>query len=346
VTPADRDRLTQVLASFDEAGLVALANVGLVRRAKKDLDAGGLSHEETDSAVVVRGPDWAVTMPPDGPAKATDTTAATGVTRQILAATMYLRDVWAAGPKPEAAAGPPPGEALAEALLAVSPDDLQKWAGKTALKDALAAVAPPPAVEVEATAGLAIRLVAHGVEARLPPGAGTRPAQLLDAVLTTAPKSQHARWVLVAVLAFQISRGKTPARPEAASTVDAPAGAPVSRAQVLASARELFAAMVTTGLAHVSDRTAQRLFTLSVSATALLLPRLARQVRAVADDVELALSRHAAADPARLFARLCTADALARALQAAGEPPPLRLAGRPRTEYDPAPALARAGVGA
>jgi hypothetical protein len=101
----------------------------------------------------------------------------------------------------------------------------------------------------------------------------------------------------------------------------APAGSPVAREQLLASARGLFAAMVTTGLAHASDRTAQRLFTLSVSATALLLPRLARLVRSVAGDIGLTLARHAAADPARLFARVCTADALCRALLAAGEPP-------------------------
>lgn len=343
MTPADRDRLTRLLASFDEAGLVALANVGLVRRARKDLDAGGVTHEEADNAVVVRGPGWAVTMPPDGPTKATDSTSATGITRQILAATMYLRDVWAV--KAESPAGPPPGDALADALLAVSLDDLTKWAGKTAVKDALAALVPPPVVEVETGAALAIRLVQHGVEARLLPGP-TRPAQLLDAVLTTAPKAQHTRWVLVAALAFQVGRGKAIERPDAAATADAPAGAPVTRARALASARESFASMLATGLAHVSERTSQRLFTLSVSATALLLPRLARLVRAVAADVDLTLTRHAAADPARLFARLCAADALARALLAAGEPTPLRLAGRPRTEYDPVPDLVLAGVGA
>src|SRR4051812_2204808 len=154
MTPADRDRLTRLLASFDEAGLVALANVGLVRRARKDLEAGGVSSEETDTAVIVRGPGWAGTMPPGGPPKGTDPTKATGITRQILAATIYLRDKWAAEqptggsrpplaeaqpgapPPPAAPPGPPPGEALAEAVLALTPDDLRKWAGKTALRDA------------------------------------------------------------------------------------------------------------------------------------------------------------------------------------------------------------------
>jgi hypothetical protein len=346
--PEERDRLKRVLASFDEAGLVALANVGLVRRARKDLDAGGVSHEETDAAVIVRGPDWSVTMPPDGPTRATDTTKATGITRHFLAATIYLREKWANEGQPGGAnprLAEPDGSALAEALLALTVDDLQKWAGKTALKDAIAVLNPPPAVEVEMHAGLAIRLVQHGVEARLFPGTGSRPSQLLDAIRTTAPKAHHARWVLVAVLAFQASRGKVPTRPTATATAE-PTGTPLTRRQVLESARELFAAMVGAGLAHLSDRTAQRLFTSSVSATAVVFPRLARLVRAIADDVELALNRNAAADPARLFERLCAADALARALLAAGDDPPPHLAGRPRTEYDPVGDLTLAGVGA
>lgn len=354
----DRDKLRRILASFDEAGLVALANVGLVRRARKDLEAGGVSHEETDAALIVRGTDWAVTMPPDGPTKATDTTKATGVTRQILAATIYLRKTWVgvapaapAAPdgdaeKPAAVpSGPPPGEALADAVLALTTDDLRKWAGKTAMRDALALMNPPPPVEVETHAGLVIRLVKHGVEARLFAGSGTKPAELLCGVKTTAPKAHHERWVAIAVLAFQASRGKAIERTEAVAAVG-PTGSPVTRKQVLEGARELFAAMVTTGLAHLSDRTAQRLFTLSVSATAVVLPRLARLVRSIADDVQLALDRHANADTSRLFGRLCAADALARALLAAGDPPPVRLAGQPRTEYALAGDLTLVGVGA
>jgi len=353
--PEDSDKLKRILATFDEAGLVALANVGLVRRARKDLEAGGVSHEETDTAIIVRGPDWSVTMPRDGPTKATDTTKATGITRQILAATIYLRDTWVGVSSPIEAPGdsrpplakiePPPGESLAETVLALSVGDLRKWAGKTALRDAFAVVTPAPDVEVETHAGLVIRLVKHGVEARLFAGSGGKPTDLLDSMKSTAPRAHHVRWAVIAVLAFQLSRGKVIDRGEAVAAAG-PTGAPVTREQVLQSARELFASMVTTGLAHLSDRSAQRLFTLSVSATALMLPRLSRLVRSIADDVQLALDRNATAETHRLFGRLYTADALARALLAAGDSPPARLAGKPRTEYDLAGDLTLAGVGA
>ncbi len=367
--PEDRDKLKRILASFDEGGLTALANVGLVRRARKDLEASGVTHEETDAAMIVRGPDWAVTMPPDGPTKATDTTKATGVTRQILAATIYLRDTWAGveasgGRQPSveseavaptdptgglrpplATTGPSPGEALADAVFALTLDDLRKWAGKTALRDALAVVYPAPEVEIETHAGLVIRLVKHGVESRLFAGSGGKAAELLDSIKTTAPRAHSARWVAIAVLAFQLKRGKVIERAEATAAAG-PTGTPVTRAQVLESARQLFAAMVTTGLAHLSNRTAQHLFTLSVSATAVVLPRLARLVRSIADDVQLALDRNAAAETSRLFGRLNAADALARALLADGDTPSARLAGKPRTEYDLAGDLTLAGVGA
>ncbi len=191
-------------------------------------------------------------------------------------------------------------------------------------------------LEVETHAGLTIRLVKYEVEARLLPGVhGASAARLLDDVLTTAPKAQHKRWVAAAVFALQQSRGVTLRRPDE-EALAAPSGAPVSREQLLAAARELLESMAATGLAHPSERMVQRLFTQSVSATALNLPRLARLLRTLADDVSLIMSRHANADTGRLFERLCVTHALAKALTAAGERPPKSLVGSHRTDYLPA----------
>ncbi len=341
----DRDRLRRILATFDEAGLVALSNKGLVRRAQKDLEAGGLKHEETDAAVVVRGPGWVVTMPPDGPAHAADDTKASGVTRQILAATIYLRDHWAAAPVADAP-GSPDAARLADDLLGLELDHLEKWAGKTLVWEALALVRGGMEIEVEAHTVLTIRLIRHEVEARLPPVAGKKSARaLLDEVLTTAPKSLHKRWVVVAVLAFQQGRGRVLERPADAAPPEEP-GALRSRAQVAAAARELLESMTATGLAHPSERMVERLFTLSVSATAVHLPRLNRLLRAIADEVDRVLNRDAAADTGRLFDQACRTYALATALAAAGPQPPVALAGRHRTQYDPVGDLRLAGLGA
>lgn len=354
MTPADRTRLRQLLDAFDEAGLVALSNKGLVRRAEKDLQTGGLSVEETDTALLVRGPGWIVTMPPDGPAKATDDTKASGVTRQILTATMFLRATWRPEGAPsggETAAQPippplPDTGAIEEALLGISMADLLKWGNKSLVEEALAVLSPPPVLEVETHLGLTLRLPQLEVEARLLPQSGkASPARTLDAILTTAPKATHRRWVIAAVLAFQQSRGKTVAL-EKRDAPEEPEGAARSRAQVLAAARELLEAMVTTGVAHPSERMAQRLLTLSVSTGAVNLPRLARLLRTIADDVSLTLDRDAQADTRRLFARMAFTHALVRALERAGDDPPAALVGQHRTLYEPVGNLELAGLGA
>jgi len=129
-------RLKRNLAAASDDALVALANRGLLRRAAKDLKKGPPpTVGEADDALLVRGAGWMVTMPVEGPAAATDDTSATGMTRQILQATLYLRDHWAAahgdaflipGPSPRASGeqrrpavadnGPVPEEAPAVAV--------------------------------------------------------------------------------------------------------------------------------------------------------------------------------------------------------------------------------------
>lgn len=365
----DRARLKRLLASFDEAGLVALANKGLVRRAQNELKAGGLSVEETDAALTVRGPGWTVSMPPDGPTKATADSRATSITWQIIAATIHLRDHWTPAPTEsatDAAVAPiaastarkkkvvakapesvDDAAALERALFDLSLDDLQKWAGKNLLRETFPLLERGLAAEIETHAGLTIRLIGQDVEARLLPGTRSRSATaLLDEVLTTAPKSQHRRWVVAAVLAYQKARGKTLALPDA-TLIEAEAdGAPLTRSQVLDATHDLLAGMVATGLAHPSERMVERLFTLSVSAIAVHLPRLGRLLRTLSHDVSLVLAREAAADTGRLFDRAGFALALARALAAAGTAAPAALAGRHRTQYDPAGDLDLAGIGA
>jgi hypothetical protein len=368
---ADRAKLQRILASFDERGLIALANKGLVRRAQKDLEAGGLRHEETAAALVVHGPGWVVTMPPDGPTHARDDTKASGVTRQILTATIYLREQWAGAaagtePAPEspvakpAVEAPKPNEqpplpaeppadvaALEAALLDLSVDELQKWAGKTTLREVAPLVKAGMEVEVETHAGVTIRLVRQEIEVRLLPARGKRSARaLLEEILTTAPRSQHKRWVVAAILAFQQSRGRT-LQLEAPQTVPAEeAGAPRSRQETLIATQDLLASMVTTGLAHPSARMLERLSTLSVASTAVHLPRLARLLRSLAEEVAQLLARDASADTSRFFDRVCLTYALARALTAVGPQAPIALAGQHRTLYEPVGDLQLAGVGA
>lgn len=355
MNPADRHHLKRILASFDEAGLIALANKGLVRRATKDLETGGVQIEERETYLLVRGPGWTVTMPPEGPRHARDDTKATGITRQILMATIYLRDHWIVDEPPSAVADESAVQATAEhsagvdladlerTLAELSPEQLQKWAGKEIIRDAWRLVQTPPRLEIERRADLALRLLDHDVEVRLFPGDSTH--AILDQAIATAPRAARKRWVLVAVLAFQQHLGKTVAAPTARAPIETD-GAPRDRAHLLAVAAELLESMVGTGLSHASERSSERLLTLSISALGLNLPRLSRLLRAAADELNLLIDRDAQADTARLLETLALAHALVLALRSQGAFANADLVGRHRTEYEPVGDLSLIGVAA
>jgi hypothetical protein len=386
MTPEDRQKLRQLLDSFDETGLIALANKGLVRRATKDLQSGGVSFEETGDAVIVTGPGWTVTMPPAGPVHASDDTKATGVSRQILTATMFLRDNWLTqtSAEPVSSADPaaeeadegsvsevaedlsalelsspesdlpqaePQIDALRESLVAVRVESLEKWSAKNRLREAIRILNTNPTVEVE-TVGvcLTVRLVEHEIEVRFFASAeSAKPSEKiagrLDEALCTAPKSQQKQWVVLAVLALQKHGGATIEFPDSTAQANAE-GAPRNRSEIILATRELLEGAVATGLAHPSSRMVERLLTLSVSATGVNLPKLARQLRGLADEMELILSRDAKGDTTRVVDRVTTAHSLVRALDRAGEQPPVELTGRHRTDYEPVGDLDLTGVGA
>ena len=84
--------LSRMLASWDEAALVALASKGLLRRASKDVAAGqvALTDRTADRArLEVDG--QAVNVTADGPQAAGCSCPATGTCWHILAAVLWLQ---------------------------------------------------------------------------------------------------------------------------------------------------------------------------------------------------------------------------------------------------------------
>lgn len=423
----ERHQLATILSSVDENFLVALANKGLVRRAQKDLEAGGLSVEESDESLTVKGPDWTVWMPPSGPTHASDDTKASGVTRQILSAIIYLRDHWApsvlAGAPAEVLAEEPDGNEVAnerdaseaaedeaskvtrkeaasesanheatkdsdraivseapeaprdsrilpitapvignfkdnsrseseasagshlieQSVLALTLDDLQKWAGKKLVADVIAVMPPDVQLQVETKIGLTLRLIQHDVEIRVLPGKLTG-ARLLESMLSTAPKALHKRWVVMAVLALGQKHGVEfgSAKQRQLETVDSP----VNRQQVLSSAAQLLTNMLSSGIAHPSTRQVERLFTLSISAQSVQLPRLSHSLKSLSEGVSLLLERDAAADTEKLLSTITWTYCLTKAIEAAGANVPLELTGTVRSNYSPAGSVSLAGVAA
>lgn len=368
-----RKRLIALLATADENFLIAIANKGLLRRAYKDLEEFTPLIEETDREIIVRGPDWTVWMPPEGPTKARDDTKATGITRQILAATIYLRDYWHSGICESASElsihepakiyeGSAPkqsienikdtyrsknehsaGKSIKQALLEINFETLSKWAGKKLLDEALDHCNSLLDLEVNEQIGLILRSDQHEIEVRVLPTT-KKGIGLLEEVLSTAPKTLHKRWVLSAILALKHKEGAALAAPSSIQKTDVES--PRTRTQILQDTFTALSKMLTTGIAHPSQRMVERLATLSMSASAVHLPRLAHMLRSLAEDVSLMIDRDTNADSHRLFASMCRISALVRALEAVAPDVPLELAGAARSQYKKLGTLALTGVGA
>jgi len=409
---ADRIKLATMLCDVDENFLVALANKGLVRRAQKDLEGQTLKIEETDNAIKIVGPDWTVMMPVEGPAKATDDTIASGITRQILAATIYLRDHWSQtvlsppedmertrpgctpeepttslvyestipdatmertrpGCTPDRPEVPQNSESatprinesatislksesatLRETLLSLTVDDLSKWAGKKLVSDLLILLNEATELEVESKLGLLLRLPQHGIEIQVMPGK-ERGLKLLESMLSTAPKQLHKKWVATAILLLQMQEGKD-LKLSAVARNDIES--PRTQMQVLQESRKLLVSMMDIGVAHPSTRLIERLFTLSISASAVQLPRLSTLLKTISDQVAHLVSKNVAADSQTLFSTMSRAYCLVKALNSYAEKNkdetsapinfPADLAGVARSQYDPAGDIKLTGIGA
>lgn len=350
-------RLRRNLDAATDAALTALANKGLMRRAVRDLSASPkLCIDVADAAIVVRGDGWTVAMPPEGPSAASDDSPATGVTRYVLAAAIYLRDNWfpegddtAAEDSAKPTPTPPETNAGIDnaygLLLNAAAADLMRWNGKTPLLEAIAADRSSSVVRTAPQ--LSIEFPDDGVSVLL---LSDRPAKtlkrLLEQLETTAPKTERAKWVLRAVLALKHHAGQPPLTASVA-TGEMTEAVREDRRRVAMRARRLATAIAATGLAHPSPAMLQKLQTMSVAAEAARFPRLGRLLAGLADDVELFLNRHAGADRERIVDRLTTTFAIAEAaLRQTPDDVRESIFGRQRTRYTPAGDLTLQGVGA
>ena len=356
-----RDNLITLLRSLDESALVALANKGLVRRAMKDLEKelDQIQVEEKDDHLLVRGPEWCVTMPESGPMKASDDTRASGITRQIIAATIYLRDHYFSDdsaqatdakaeseadsdsetetetdikPEPEPAAVSQVQAPLAR-LLEIEVKDIVKWTGKNIYREVSDLIDSGTVIEYEILEAPAftIRFSRDDVEVKLLPSE-TAGKKLLEELISTAPKSFHKRWVTMALLLLKHGQGEKVSLVEDA--VERVVSSPRSREQIVAECKALLTGLVANGVVHPSEMLIEKLFSLSVSASSVGLPRVSNLLKSLSDEVSHMLNRNVAADSERILNLCGYTYVLLLALESAPPEKQPDYAGRARSQYD------------
>ena len=327
------------LAALDDDALAALANKGLVRRARKDLEKAPPKVTAADAESVTLDVEGSVVRL-TSPINKSTCACASGFCRHIIGAVVFLRDslgATRASPSPAADAKGEAGVAptgVGEQLLAIDEAALAKWATKPLMKRAAVALARGYEVQ-ETLAAVIVRLPAQNITVRWVGGS-------LDAMICTCHAPAACEHKTAAVLAYQAHKsGRAVELPSAA--LQASSGAPRTREDVRVSVLTLLREMVALVLSRVSHATEQRLRTLATSAHGVDLPRLERVLRGLADEVLLALKRDAAASSAALLHGAARAAALCAAL----ERPTHATVGEHRSVYMPvAGSIELVGLGA
>ncbi|HPG77499.1 MAG TPA: hypothetical protein PK756_02480 [Piscinibacter sp.] len=357
------DQLGALLARFDEESYVALANRGLVRRARKDLEQQPIEIIESGSAqVVVAFGAQRIRFDHRGPAQAQCDCPATGMCQHILAAAMGLQKTLQASAMPAATDEVPTVDPLAPlqaALLALTAVELARHAGKAGYRWAWQYVQdlePEHALVISGSQHLVLGLQRPRITLRYMGGG-------LDALIADAELAQPEKYRVAAVLAFQRAHGRelVPPEPTArqrtqaldlgkdhalAESQDASLGE--SRARLRSSLRKILVESVELGLTHLSRGIHERYSTLAVWAQGAEYHRLALLTRRIADHVELLLDRAGGADELRLLDEITIAHGLVSALEAAAAhgAAPRHLVGRARSRYEASASLELFGLGA
>jgi len=359
-----RETLRTQLARFDDDAFAALANKGLLRRARKDLEKEKAEIvEETPALVAMTFAGQRVEFDVRGPSKATCSCPAHGACQHVLAAAITLASLSVESTDGTAisaslAEAEAPLEPLRKALLEINSRELRKHAGKAGYRWAWQFVQD---IDIEKDLVLSgERNIA--IAFRHPPVSFRYMGGDVEALLPDADIKQPEKYRVAAVLAFQRAHGKAleplDERLDKAGSLNlgkdhalAEETSPAlsdSRVRLMAAVRQLAGECVKLGLAHFSPGIHERFETLAVWAQGAQCYRLALLLRRIADHVEILLARAGAADEQRLFDELAFAYALVSAIESAaarGEAPAY-LIGRARNEYEEVGRLELLGLGA
>lgn len=297
-----------IYRNFDDDALAALASIGLLRRAAKDVDAGKVMLKEPigPSVALIEADGQQVRIGQSGPAQARCDCPAPGICKHILAAALWLRHV-----PSEAALQTPASDALAE-VLALDPVAIFKLAGVAATRKAAVLFSDIGTATIAPQGGvLVIELRALELACRYVAGGG------FQGMVSEASASTRAAVHLLALAAVWRDQGRVFTWPESAAS---PALTVVgtltdTEHQFLQRVQAVVIEVCRIGWSHVSEVIPVQLRAFGMSARIESFPRLARLLRTLAGNAELLAKRDVSGDERRALRMAARIHALCHALQ-------------------------------
>jgi len=316
--------LRELIKSFDEAALEALANKGLLRRARKDLEESVPQIlSETETKLVVQLGEAEVTLPALGPKAATCSCPASGICRHILSAILYLQSPSLTETASEAVAKVAEISVLAE-ILALELKTIERFAGKATLRQAGELLAKEVIVAEVTATRIVIVVPEHQIQVFLMRGAG-----LVGSIVRGTSKDEKVEIVAAVLYLRKLYGAELPTLPQESSK-------PLLKRSVdqvvVKKVQNLLAELIDLGITHLSIAIVERLEALAVATLTADLPRLSLALRSSAEEVRLLLERDAQADELRLLQLLARTNALCEALWTAQTAKP-ELMGEARSAY-------------
>lgn len=296
--------LPDLLGSFDDAALAALASAGLMKRALKDREtetAEIVTLTEVLAQVIVEG--FTVTIPPKGPAAARCTCPAPGICRHIVHAIMVLRDAPKGSSLEYQTRAEPPQNAR-DALVALTDADVATFAG--AVLDEALALVPLAGAGVDGTEGGTIRVTFPAMEGEV----SFVPNQPLEEALFKGPKSRRRALIVAALIVIRQRNGL--AGPVGLVKPDPEPLLDEGWLDAVAASLTGSVAQVFRGLAASA---AETFLDLGVSARAGAAPRLASELLTLSNMAAMAREQSVQFDPPEFLARLARTLALTETLR-------------------------------
>ncbi|PWD60764.1 SWIM zinc finger family protein [Pectobacterium parmentieri] len=335
--------------NYDEDALSVFANVGLLRRAKKDLvgdkvmlvtDAGQEGHFASDGQQVVLGAQGIQTARCDCPA--------TGCCKHILAAVLWLQTHAERGTEQAAVLSAetvaPPIDVLAE-ILQLDPDVLMKQVGKVQTRQAARFVQmwAEESVRTESLPNQ-LKIYLPTLESPVIYLAGTGMTGMLSDFLREKQPALH----LATIARLFAENQRVWPWPEDCFAQESSERALNADEQALITMLNAFIHdVMNQGLSHISKSSARQLHLLNMSARAEGLPRLAGYLRTLSGQVSLLADRHYSLEERDVLLFIARLSAYLFQLEQASPERLLLLRGQVRRQYQQQPeALSLVPLGA